>query len=664
MNSQTVEITSAGIRKILNKYTPERAIAEYVWNGFDAKATVVNIDFEIDNAELDTIKNIRITDNGTGICYEELPIKFKKFYESQKRIANENNTEFTRGKNGYGRFTFYKFARFANWETRYSKDAQIMSYDIRIDSDTLKDYTTTEPLVSDDTTTGTCVVFNEISSDISSLFITKTLIPYLKAEFAWFLELKSEYQIYINGQELDYSSIIAEQESISPILSHNQKNNINFQCKYIRWNVKMNDEYSRFYFLNNDLELKFTKTTLLNKKGDNFWHSVIVIDDFFNEINCDNELDDNAIQPKLFDNSADRKLFKELITQLNEFLKKKRRPFLKEQAEVMVTKYKNEDVFPKFGTEDWDIVRREGLENFVKELYEVEPAVFMKLNKEQKRVFLELLNLVMDSGERDSLFKILDAVVELDSNDRKEFAKILEITRLKQVVSTIKLISDRLLTLENLKKIVFNHTLQANEVRDLQSFIEKHYWIFGEEYRMVCAEEVKFEEALRKYIYILRGVSEKKYIAHPNKYKEMDLFLTVLDFRDGRPHNIVVEIKNPTTIKQLKSEQLNQLEQYMDVILKQDCFNDANEFWTFILIGQDYDDIVGRRVINKLTGLVQNDSNYSLYVKKWSEITNEVERRLKYLLDKLKIERATLSKSQSLNEVMNEVSNNTAAMVS
>lgn len=648
----------------MNKYTPERAIAEYVWNGFDAKATVVNIDFEIDNAELDTIKNIRITDNGTGICYEELPIKFKKFYESQKRIANENNTEFTRGKNGYGRFTFYKFARFANWETRYSKDAQIMSYDIRIDSDTLKDYTTTEPLVSDDTTTGTCVVFNEISSDISSLFITKTLIPYLKAEFAWFLELKSEYQIYINGQELDYSSIIAEQESISPILSHNQKNNINFQCKYIRWNVKMNDEYSRFYFLNNDLELKFTKTTLLNKKGDNFWHSVIVIDDFFNEINCDNELDDNAIQPKLFDNSADRKLFKELITQLNEFLKKKRRPFLKEQAEVMVTKYKNEDVFPKFGTEDWDIVRREGLENFVKELYEVEPAVFMKLNKEQKRVFLELLNLVMDSGERDSLFKILDAVVELDSNDRKEFAKILEITRLKQVVSTIKLISDRLLTLENLKKIVFNHTLQANEVRDLQSFIEKHYWIFGEEYRMVCAEEVKFEEALRKYIYILRGVSEKKYIAHPNKYKEMDLFLTGDDFRDGRPHNIVVEIKNPTTIKQLKSEQLNQLEQYMDVILKQDCFNDANEFWTFILIGQDYDDIVGRRVINKLTGLVQNDSNYSLYVKKWSEITNEVERRLKYLLDKLKIERATLSKSQSLNEVMNEVSNNTAAMVS
>ena len=131
----------------------------------------------------------------------------------------------------------------------------------------------------------------------------------------------------------------------------------------------------------------------------------------------------------------------------------------------------------------------------------------------------------MDSGERDNLFKILDAVVELDSNDRKEFAKILETTRLKQVISTIKLISDRLLTLETLKKLVFNHELKANERDHLQKFIEKHYWIFGEEYRLVCAEEVKFEEALRKYVYILRGVTEKEFIDHPDKYKEMDLFL-------------------------------------------------------------------------------------------------------------------------------------------
>lgn len=661
MNSQTVEITSAGIRKILNKYTPERAISEYIWNGFDAKATVIYINFDIDSSDLDTVKSIRISDNGTGINYDELSFKFKKFYESQKRISSDNN-DITRGKNGYGRFTFYKFARIAEWETFYKRGNEIFTYDIKISSETLKDYSTSDPKICD-RNTGTIVTFEEITSDISSVFVENVLIPYLKAEFAWFLAIKEDYKIYVNGNELDYSSIIADSESFSIQLSPSEHHEGAFQCQYIRWNQKMNDEYSRFYFLNTELELKKTKTTLLNKKGDNFWHSIIVIDDFFDEINCDNEISEDATsQLRLFDNPKDRRLYKELIAELNNYLKKKRRPFLKQQALILVDKYKEENVFPSFGANDWDIIRRENLEAFVKELYEVEPAVFMKLNKEQKKVFLELLNLVMDSGERDSLFKILDAVIELDSTDRTEFAKILEHTRLKQVISTIKIITDRLLTLENLKKIVFNHSLQANEVRDLQSFIEKHYWIFGEEYRMVCAEEVKFEEALKKYLYILRGVSEKKYMTHPDKYKEMDLFLTGTDFRDGRPHNVVVEIKNPTTIKQLKSEQLGQLERYMDVILKEDCFNDANEYWTFILIGQDYDDIVGRRIANKLNGLVMNGDNYALYVKKWSEIINEIERRLKYLLDKLKIERDTLSKSNSLQEISQEIANNTAVL--
>lgn len=662
MNSQTVEITSGGIRKILNRYTPERAISEYIWNGFDAKASIIHIDYEYENEELGTIKRIKISDNGTGICYEELSAKFKKFYESQKRINNENNTDLTRGKNGYGRFTFYKFARFGQWNTSYLRGGQIMSYNIKINSDNLIDYSPTEPVITQDVDTGTCVIFDDIKSELSCEYIKNKLIPYLKAEFAWFLELKEEYKIYVNNEELIYSSIIAEQESVDITLSTSEHHKGTFNCKFIRWNTKMNDEYSRFYFLNKELELKFTKTTLLNKKGDDFWHSIIVVDDFFNGIDCDIDKDEDSSIFKLFQDSKDIKLFKDLIAKLNDFLKKKRRPFLKEKAQQIVAKFKQEKVFPDFGSNDWDKVRKDGLEDLVKNMYEVEPAIFMKLNKEQKKIFLELLNLVMDSSERNNLFKIIEAVVELDSNDRKEFAKILEVTKLKQVISTIELIRDRLLTLQNLKQLVFQHSLEAGEVKNLQVFIEKHYWIFGEEYRMVCSEEVKFEEALKKYLYILRGVSKKVYIDHPDKYKEMDLFLTGADFRGGSPHNIVVEIKNPTTIKRLKSEQLNQLEEYMDVILKQDCFNDANEHWTFILIGQDYDDIVGRRITNKLTGLTQSGDNYSLYVKKWSEIINEVERRHKYLLDKLKIERASLSKSNSLNDTMEEFSNNTAVM--
>jgi len=96
--AQTVEITTKGIRKLLDKFSPEQAIAEYIWNGFDAKATIVKVDFEIDSNEFDTLKSIKICDNGNGICFEDLPLKFKKFYESEKNTNIKEGGEFTKGK--------------------------------------------------------------------------------------------------------------------------------------------------------------------------------------------------------------------------------------------------------------------------------------------------------------------------------------------------------------------------------------------------------------------------------------------------------------------------------------------------------------------------------------------------------------------------------------
>jgi len=661
MASQVIEISSVAIRKLLDKYTPEKAIAEFIWNGFDAKATTICVNLEIDNKEMDTYKTISISDNGTGICFEELSDKFKKFHESNKALANNNNSDLIRGKNGCGRLTFFKFARYAKWETRYQKNDDVMEYDITASNDDIKQYNTSTPTNSEKEI-GTTVIFNEIKDVISTKFINKILIPFLQAEFAWYLELKEENKILINGNELDYSSIIADNDDFTINVKAYQKTH-EFKCKYFRWNKKLNDEYSRFYLLNAQLELKNNQTTKLNKKGDEFWHSIIVVDDFFDNVNyVDNKAESNQ-QPRLFfDNQFDRLVFNNLINQLNDYLKIKRRPFLKQQANALIDKYEKEDVFPKFSDNDWDKVRKQSLEDLVKNLYEVEPAIFMKLNKEQKGVFIRLLNMIMDSEERDNLLKIVGEVIDLDSKDREEFAKVLETTRLKQVISTINLVLDRIKTLENLKKIVFEHELKANEKDNLQTFIENHYWIFGEEYRMVCAEEVKFEKALQTYIYILRGVEEKIYIEHPDKYKEMDLFLTGVDFRDGRPHNVVVEIKNPTNIKKLTSKEVTQIKNYIDVILKQDMFNDNNEFWSFYLIGQDFDDVIKEDIINHERGLLREKDNYCLYVKKWSEIINEVERRLKYLLEKLQIERGKLTEKKILPEIMDEVTNNSAVL--
>jgi S-formylglutathione hydrolase FrmB len=49
-----------------------------------------------------------------------------------------------------------------------------------------------------------------------------------------------------------------------------------FHIYYFQWNVKPQEEYSRFYFMSADGDLKYQRTTLYNNKGDYFWHSVLV----------------------------------------------------------------------------------------------------------------------------------------------------------------------------------------------------------------------------------------------------------------------------------------------------------------------------------------------------------------------------------------------------
>ena len=69
-----------------------------------------------------------------------------------------------------------------------------------------------------------------------------------------------------------------------------------------------------------------------------------------------------------------------------------------------------------------------------------------------------------------------------------------------------------------------------------------------------------------------------------------------------------------------------------------------------------------RKITKKDTGLCIDANNCKLYVKKWSQIVNDIELRHKYLLEKLKVERQELSTAQTLDEVLIEMANNSAVV--
>lgn len=656
-STESVEITPRGIRKVLNKYTPQRAIAEYIWNGYDAHAKIVKVNIVCDDA-FDGIIKVTIIDDGEGIIYEQLPVVFKKFYESHKSAKGNVDSRFSRGKNGYGRFTFFKFANKATWHTIYKKSTNLFyKFCIDINAQTLTDYNATQPEEVTTIATGTEVVFEDIiADDLSANWINEKLIPHLKAEFAWFFKVHPECKLYINDEILDCSSVIADSEIFELPIQLEGIDDELFHIYYFQWNVKPQEEYSRFYFMSADGDLKYQKTTLYNNKGDNFWHSVLVRSTFFNSL-ADIEDDEER---SLFSSMPEKHIFKALKDKLNEYLGKKRRPFLKAKAEILIGDYESEDLFSFIGGTPWEAERKKYLQNFIKELYEVEPAVFTKLNVAQKKIFIRLLDQVMDTGRNESLFTILGALVDLEDEYKDQFAKILETTKLKNVVTTLQLIEDRLQTIQALRSVNFDHTLKAGEVKHLQKLIERHYWIFGEEYRFVGAEDIKFQEALNRYKYILHGVNEEEYVNHPDKYKEMDLFITGQEHKNGRPSNLVVEIKSPTNVPKLKMEHYTQINTYMNVIKKQDGFNDPTTYWTFLLIGLDIDDVANEQIKDPLTGICLEKDNYRLYMKTWAQVLNEAEARFNYLKEKLQNERNRLANSDNLDSIMEQTLNNTA----
>lgn len=676
MSLTDIAIRNAGIRKTLNHIGVEDAICEYLWNGFDAGASKVDIQFHYSSpfgqpgSFLDVIDKIIVTDNGAGIDHSQLAQKFTPFLESEKAQKKKEENIAMKGKNGYGRLTFFKFAQKALWETVYGTgDNSNVAYNIRINASSLQQYDPTEPS-STDLPKGTKVTFTEvIIQDANATFAADKLIPFIRNEFSWFLELNKDrgYEILVNGEAITYEHLIKSRETFPiEVLSTDRKTKQQFECQYLQWAEKLNDEFSRFYFINEEGRLKYQQTTKLNKKGDYFYHSIIVKSAFFNNfVYTAEEIADETQSARLFPLSEDYKTFKDLNHALNTFLKKKRKPFLQSYSGQLIKKFEEEKVMPAFGNNPWDTVRKNEFESLVRELYEVEPALFVKLNFEQKKTFLHLLNLVLDSDERDGLFKILEEVVKLDTEEREELKTMLQATRLSNIIKATKLVHDRILSIEAIKQLVFNHTLAANERDHLQKAIELHYWIFGEQYSLVCAAEVKFEEALRRYLYVLRGEKQKKGIEHPGKYKEMDIFLIRQSYGSTHISNVVVELKSPSHIKKLTQKEFMQVQNYMSTILSVDEFNGVNASWEFYLIGQDYDDFISQQLENAKNhgeaSLAFKAKNYKVYVKKWSEVMNDVEIRLRWLNEKLLIEREKIAQDNSTSvAIINQLNGNSA----
>ncbi|MCY4020387.1 MAG: ATP-binding protein [Chloroflexi bacterium] len=650
-----MDTLDGGIQHALRRHTRKQAICEYIWNGFDAEATDVDLGLVQNN--LGRISEIKIKDNGTGIPFGSLNEKFAPFFLSDRRrqVDEKRKQSAIQGEDGVGRFTFFHFAEHAKWETVYGdNNGKRYRYSISIREGSLDQFEVTDVTPTEDDT-GTSVQFMSIKP-LKKENLEKDLLTYVSKQFAWFLELfrARDLRLTIDDKALDYSDLIAECEESSYSIDIDQ-NKYEFEIRFVRWNEKPTNEASMYYFIRSDYTERYKASTTYNRHTGRFYHSVYVTSDFFSEydeLDFPNVMTRRSEIPML----PEYRVLLQLIDHVDQLLEAKYKLFLQQSVDALIQRYRDDDVFPKHGTSRYDAMREDDLEELVRQLYQVRPRLFSELKSEQEKTFIYLLDLALDENIRDHLFKVLEEVLGLSSSEMEQFANFFRLTTLSNVVKTHRLIEDRFTTVAALKELVFNKQLKAYE-KDIQEMIESHYWLFGEEYHLLSAAEPKFEEALRRHRYLLTGENEHVEIDHQDKNREMDIFAVRWSVTGSKIDSIVVELKRPSIL--LGEKELSQVKRFMRVIRSVNECNDPNMIWRFYLVGNDFDTsgyIEGEIETNRGHGepsLVYSAEakRVRIYVKKWSEIFSEFELRHKFLQDKLELDREQLKMEASSGEV-------------
>jgi len=649
MKKHTTKLTSTSIERSGLPSDYKKVIAEYIWNGFDANASVIRINYDAN--EIGFINNFQIIDNGTGIKFEELDETFGNFNVS-KKMNSFSNTSFVKGKKGKGRFSFTSFCNKALWETTYeTTDNKFLSYKLEINKEDSQNYSTSDKVISKVKETGTILTLSDFYSLTSDMLEDNSFENYLSNEFGWFLYLNKErnYKIIINGSTLNYTDIIIDNEDDVITIG-----DFEFKTSYIQWDEKIGDKYF-YYFLNHEKKESARKHTSFNNKAIDFHHSVYIESDYF-----DNFSITKKDEPSVLGKNQTDQIFKALVVILNERILEKEKHFIRNsQAENLIEKFNKSKILPLFKSNSYEQLRKKDLENVIKDIYCIQPKIFQNLNNTQSKTIVGFLNLLLDTEQRDNILDILEDVVNLTDEERDTLAKTLKKTNLSNITSLIKYLENRYNVVAILKTLIYKLETFTTERDHIQKVIENNYWLFGEEFHLVSADK-NFEIVLNNYLIHLEANENKKpdieKLNKEFKLKRPDIFISrKIDIPDldnidhTIEENIIVELKRPSVT--IGKKQFSQIEDYLGYIINEDRFNSQLRNWKFYLVGKSVDEYIkGLYENQKNKGkkfLVQSIKNYEIFALTWDDLFKIFDNRHKQLINRLEFKSSIIEELES-----------------
>lgn len=615
----------------------QKALCEYVLNGFEANAKNIKLSYET-NA-LSGIEKIVISDDGNGINYNNLDDTFGSFMTSVKNL--QKSPDKYSENQGKGRFAIFNFADKIIWNTRYKEsDDKIYNFKISISNSDKVNYdiiSEKSEVLDKNATTGTEVSCYGIKNLKLEDLSYKSLMGTLLKKFSWFLYIFPDRNIYINGEKLKYDDYINSDLSINREV---KIDNSNFNICTIVWKEKIDEKFLIYYVNSEDNKIINVTTTTYNKNAVGFYHSVYVKSAYFETIKDLFVSDDEQIsinEPQNF-----KKIIRTLKAEIYNDIENAYNKFLQSQASNYMNKAEKRNSFPKFQSGYYGELEKKDFKKVVETIYVTEPKLFSKLKPIQEKSLLSFIKLLLSSDEREEILTIIESVVNLTQEQRKNFVDILNKTALENILDMVKFIENRYIVINGLKNIIYKCEDYSNERNHIQKIIERNYWLFGENFNLVTADE-NMQKALDKYTNILYGESSNTNIEDISKFKRMDIFLTGKQrLRDPNDNileeNLIVELKAPKV--KLTKHIVRQIEDYMDIIINEKEFNTQLKKWKFIVVCSNLDQDV-KNMLKTFEDkgknfLVMQLNNYEIYAMTWADVFKNFELSHSFMLDKLK----------------------------
>lgn len=622
MQRVQVQVHRDHLERMVGAKKPLLAIAELAWNAVDADAN--RVDIILDCNPLGGLEAIRVSDDGHGFSHAEALDVFKKLGGSWKRgtIRSRGANRVLHGRAGEGRFRALALGNRVAWTTSYKDEETVRTFNVSTSRDDLGFFSVSEPVsAGPEAAGGTTVTVTSLTSTHASLLSEKAAEE-LAQLFALYLRKYPDIQINYDGKRLDPKALEAHTEKMNlPPITLDDGREIHASLEIIEWRTPVD----RALVLCDDNGFAFAERPPgIQAPGFNF--TAYVKSDLIRELEVKGVLQLEELDPEL------RKLLDPARVAMRDYFRKR----AAENASSVVEEWKREKVYPfqdppKTLLEETE---RQVFDVVALNLHSYLPN-FEKTDPKNKKLSLTLLRQGIESGP-EAVRRILRDVLELPIEKQEELAGLLDRTTLSAIISSAKIVGDRLDFLHGLEALLFDHTANLKERSQLHRILAEQTWIFGEEYTLSVDDE-SLTRVLEKHLEAQgRGgtVGLHPVLTPDGSRGIVDLMLSRLIVR-GQPkerEHLVIELKRPSERIDLAVE--GQVLKYVMAVAKDPRFRDTKTSWEFWAVSNEMDDLVREkaRQPNRPQGVLFENEEHRLrvWVKTWGELLEECRARLHF----------------------------------